>query len=162
ARARGAHTFCGEDGGAAYSSRSWAAPWKRHLQRVLRFGPWIENVAASGSSRHVEVFLAMHTELVRPELQGKPVWPLAADALPDLLAQSWVDGFLAHFGVMRAELVCHEVYAPANIRDPQARERLRERVRTELLAAREAGRDCIVKYHPRIQEDFLEARALGA
>src|SRR5690606_21910755 len=81
AEARGAHTFCAEDGGTVYSSRSAAAPWRRHWQRVLRFGPWIQNVAASGSSRHVRTCLALHAELVRPELKRKPVWPLPQDDL---------------------------------------------------------------------------------
>jgi hypothetical protein len=106
AEQRGARTFCAEDGGAAYSSRSWASPWRRHLQRVLRFGPWIENVAAVGSSRHVQVCLAMHAHLVRPELRRKPVWPLQATGLPDLLSSSWIGRFLAHFEPGREALVC--------------------------------------------------------
>ncbi len=159
---RGARTFCAEDGGIAYSSRSSASPWKRHWQRVVRFGPWIENVAASGSSRHVQTYLALHAELVRPELQLKPVWPLQAATLPDLLSADWIQQFLAHYQVSRDFLACDEVYAPANVLDAAAGERLRKRLATEIRAARQAGRDCVVKYHPRSRGDFLGAAALGA
>ncbi|MPZ44800.1 MAG: hypothetical protein GEV05_15640 [Betaproteobacteria bacterium] len=162
ARARGALTFCAEDGGAAYSSQSAAAPWRLHWQRVVRFGPWIQNVTASGSSRHVQTCLALHATLVRPELQRKPVWSLQPTALPDLLASSWIGRFLAHYGVSHDALVCDELYAPARTRTAQARERLRGGLREEIRAARQAGRDCIVKYHPREREDFLGAAALGA
>ena len=162
ARARGALTFCAEDGGAAYSSQSAAAPWRRHWQRIVRFGPWVQNVAASGSSRHVQTCLALHAELVRPELQRKPVWPLQPTGLPDLLSASWIGGFLTHYGVSRDTLVCDELYAPARTRTALARERLRVRLREEIRAAREAGRDCIVKYHPREREDFIGAAELGA
>ena len=162
AEARGARTFYVEDGGIAYSSRSAAAPWKRHWQRMLRFGPWVENVAATGSSRHVQTVLAVYADLVRPELQRKPVWPLAREALPDLLACTWVERFLAHFGLARQTLVCDELYAPALLRGTEAGERLRRRLGAEIRAAREAGRDCIVKYHPSERGDFLEAAALGA
>ena len=162
AEARGAHTFCGEDGGAAYSSRSSASPWRLHWQRILRFGPWIENVAASGSSRHVQTCIVMHPELVRPELKRKPVWPLAPTGLTDLLASSWIGRFLASFDVSPAALECDELYAPALNRATDAGERLRCRFGVEIRAARQSGRDCVVKYHPREREDFLGAELLGA
>jgi hypothetical protein len=161
AQARGAHTFCGEDGGAAYSSRSAATKWRRHLQRVLRFGPWIQNVHASGSSRHIEVYLAMHPTLVRPELQRKAVWPLRQAELPELLASRWLQRFLEHYGVSREALVCEELYSPGNSRTLRAGDALHARLREEIRAAREAGRDCVVKYHPRERGDFLGASLLG-
>jgi hypothetical protein len=162
AQGRGAHTFCAEDGGAAYSSRSAATRWRRHLQRVLRFGPWIQNVRASGSSRHVETYLAMHPGLVRPELQRKTVWPLQEAELPDLLESRWLQRFLGHYGVSREALVCEELYSPGNSRTLRAGEALHARLRQEIRAACQAGRDCVVKYHPREQGDFLGASALGA
>jgi hypothetical protein len=162
AEARGAHTFCAEDGGAAYSSRSWASPWRRHLQRVLRFGPWIENVAAVGSSRHVQVCLAMHADLVRPELRRKPVWPLRATALPDLLASSWIGCFLARYELARDALVGDELYVPGRRRSSEAAQSLRQRLGAEIRGAQQAGRICVVKYHPSEREDFLGAAALGA
>jgi hypothetical protein len=160
--ARGARTFCVEDGGIAYSSRSAAAPWKRHWQRIVRFGPWVQNVAATGSSRYVQTCLALYADLVRPELQRKPVWPLSREALPDLLAASWVRGFLQHFGLTTEALACDELYATALLRSAEAGERLRRRLGEELRAARAAGLDCIVKYHPSERSDFLGAAALGA
>jgi hypothetical protein len=162
AEARGARTFCGEDGGAAYSSRSAASPWRRHWQRVVRFGPWVENVIASGSSRHVQTYLALHTDLLRPELQRKPVLALQATLLPDLLGASWIDAFLAHFDISREMLVCDELYALALGRATEDAARMRSRLAEEIRAARQAGRDCIVKYHPREPHDFLDAVALGA
>jgi hypothetical protein len=162
AEQRGARTFCAEDGGAAYSSRSWASPWRRHLQRVLRFGPWIENVAAVGSSRHVQVCLAMHAELVRPELSRKPVWPLQATALPDLLSAGWIGGFLAHYRLSPQALVCDELYVPGRRRSEEGAQRLRQRLGAEIRRAQQAGRTCLVKYHPSEREDFLGAAALGA
>ena len=162
AGARGARTYCAEDGAATYSSRSAASPWRRHWQRVVRFGPWVENVVASGSSRHVQTFLALHADLVRPELQRKPVLPLQATLLPDLLGASWIDAFLAHFGISREMLVCDELYALALGRAGEGAERMRSRLAQEIRAARQAGRDCIVKYHPREAGDLLDAVALGA
>lgn len=162
AQARGAQTFCVEDGGIAYSSRSAAAPWRRHLQRILRFGPWVQNVAATGSSRHVQRYLAMYPDLVRPELQRKPVLPLARQGLPDLLGASWIQGFLAYYELTRDALVCDELYVPARLLKTEAGERLRARLEEEIRAARAAGRECIVKYHPREKGDFLGAAALGA
>lgn len=162
AERRGARTFCAEDGGSAYSSRSWAAPWRRHVKRLLDFGPWIQNVAASGSSRHVQVYLAMHPELVRPELRAKRVWPLREAELPELLGSRWLERFLAHYGVSRESLVCDELYTPGNSRTLAAGERLHARMREEIRAAREAGRDCVVKYHPRERDDFLQVATLGA
>ncbi len=162
ARARGAQTFCAEDGGIAYSSRSSASPWRQHWQRVLRFGPWIQNIVASGSSRHVQTYLALHAELVRPELQRKPVWPLQKGDLTDLLSASWIAAYLAHFHVAREDLVCDELYVPGNGEPSEARERVRARLREALRAAAQAGRDCVVKYHPREREDFLGALSLGA
>jgi hypothetical protein len=162
ARARGAQTFCVEDGGIAYSSRSSAAPWRRHLQRIVRFGPWVQNVAATGSSRHVQTYLAMYPDLVRPELRRKPVWPLARQGLPDLLGASWIQRFLAHYELTQEALVCDELYVPARLLKSEAGERLRVRLGEEIRAARAAGRECIVKYHPREKSDFLGAAALGA
>jgi hypothetical protein len=162
AEARGARTFCAEDGGAAYSSRSWASPWRLHLRRILRFGPWVQNVAASGSSRHVQVCLALHPDLVRPELQRKPVWPLQPTGLPDLLGASWIRRFLAHYALSPDALACDELYAPGRRRSTQAGERLRSRLGEEIRAAGQAGRACLVKYHPSEREDFLGAEALGA
>jgi hypothetical protein len=162
AEARGARTFCAEDGGAAYSSRSAASPWRRHWQRIVRFGPWVENVAASGSSRHVQTYLALHAELVRPELQRKPILSLQAAPLPQLLGASWIDAFLAHFGVTRELLVCDELYALARNRATAGAEQVQWRLADELRAARQAGRECIVKYHPSESGDRLDAAALGA
>ncbi|MGK2913434.1 MAG: hypothetical protein ACSLE5_03085 [Porticoccaceae bacterium] len=162
AEARGAATFCGEDGGSAYSSRSWAVPWRRHWQRLLCFGPWLENRAAAGNSRHVQTFLALYPELVRPELQRKPLWPLDRSALPDLLSLSWIDRFLAHFQVSQDVLACDELYVPTSSRATGAGERLRRVLGEEIRAARASGRDCVVKYHPREPDDFLGAAALGA
>jgi hypothetical protein len=151
-----------EDGGVAYSSFRNTSPWHRHLRRAARFGPWVENLPTSGSSRHVQIFLALHAELVRPELRHKPVWPLQATPVPDLLSYSWIDRFLSHFRISRAALACDELYAPARSRTPQIRERLQRRLGEEIRAAREAGRDCVVKYHPHEREDYLGAAALGA
>jgi len=162
ARTRGAQTFCAEDGGAAYSSLSWASPWRLHWRRVVRFGPWIENLSASGSSRHVQVCLALHPSLVRPELQRKPVWALQRSVLPDILASSWISQFLAHYRLSREALACDELYALARGRTEKVREQLRRRLGEEIRAARQAGRDCVVKYHPQEPEDFLGAEALGA
>jgi hypothetical protein len=162
AEKRGAATFCAEDGGTAYSSRSWASPWRLHVKRVLRFGPWVQNIAASGSSRHVQTYLAMHPQLVRRELQGKRVWPLDASELPDLLGSRWLGRFLAHYGVARAALACEELYTPGNSRTLKTGERLHARMRSEIRAASAAGRDCVVKYHPREREDFLQVSTLGA
>jgi len=162
AAARGAATFCGEDGGSAYSSRSWAVPWRRHWRRRLCFGPWIENNAAAGSSRHVQTFLALHPQLVRPELQRKPLWALDSRALPELLSTTWIQHFLGHFDVSMDALRCDEVIVPTNSKALGAPERLRSQLIEEIRAARAIGRDCIVKYHPREQDDFLGARDLGA
>ena len=162
AEARGARTFCAEDGGAAYSSRSWASPWRRYLKRVLRFGPWIENLAASGSSRHVQVCLALHADIVRPELRRKPVWPLQPSALTDLVSASWIGRFLAQYGLAPDALICDELFVPGRRRSAGAGERMRVRLADEIRAARQAGRICVVKYHPHEREDFLEAAAIGA
>ncbi|MCC7082020.1 MAG: hypothetical protein IT530_15200 [Burkholderiales bacterium] len=161
AEQRGARTFCGEDGGAAYSSRSAASPRRRHLQRMLRFGPWIENVVASGASRHIQTYLALNAELLRPELQHKPVWALQARAMPELIASSWIGEFLARFGVAPSALACDELYVPARNRPSAARERACSALSRELHAARQAGLDCLVKYHPRDPQDRLGAQALG-
>jgi hypothetical protein len=162
ASGRGAQTFCAEDGGAVYSSLSWASPWPLHLRRIVRFGQWIENLTASGSSRYVQVCLALHPDLVRPELQRKPVWALQQSALPDLLASSWIGEFLSHYQMPRAALACDELYALARGRTEEVRKRLRGRLSEEIRASRHAGRDCVVKYHPQEPEDFLGAAALGA
>lgn len=162
AERRGARTFCAEDGGTAYSSRSWATPWRRHIKRLLDFGPWVQNIAASGSSRHVQVYLAMHPQLVRPELQAKRVWPLSEAELPDLLGARWLERFLAHYAVGRDALACDELYTPGNSRTLAAGERAHARLRAEIRAAAAAGLDCVVKYHPRERGDFLQAVELGA
>jgi hypothetical protein len=162
AEARGARTFCAEDGGSAYSSRSWASRWRRHLQRMLRFGPWIQNIRASGTSRHVQTYLAMHPELVRPELRAKPVWPLHAAWAPEVLASRWLARFLEDYDVAPQALVCDELYTPGNSRTFAAGERVHARLREEIRSACRAGRECIVKYHPHEQEDFLQAGELGA
>jgi hypothetical protein len=51
---RGGAVLCGEDGGCAYSSRSFAQPRRRRLGRMLRFGPWVENPRAIGTTRRVQ------------------------------------------------------------------------------------------------------------
>ena len=162
AAARGAATFCGEDGGAAYSSGSWAVPWRRHLKRMLCFGPWLENRAAAGSSRHVQTFLALYPELVRPELQVKPRWELNRSLVPDLLSLSWIRRFLEHFQLTPNALACDELYVPTSSRATGATEELRNLLRQEIRTARANGLDCVVKYHPRERSDFLEAEAMGA
>lgn len=162
AAARGAATYCGEDGGCAYSQRSWAAPWKRHLGRVLRFGPWVQNLAAVGATRHVQTVLAVYPELLRPELKCKTVLGLNTALAPDFTRETWVGRFLAGLGVGQEALVCEELYAPSYsgaLRDPAGlRAALVERLRAGLAA----GSTCAVKYHPRERSDYLGAAALGA
>ena len=162
AAARGAATFCGEDGGAAYSSGSWAVPWRRHLKRMLCFGLWLENRAAAGSSRHVQTFLALYPELVRPELKVKARWELNRSLVPDLLSLSWIRRFLEHFQLTPNALACDELHVPTSSRATGATEELRNLLRQEIRTARANGLDCVVKYHPRERSDFLEAEAMGA
>ena len=159
---RGAATCCGEDGGAAYSSGSWAVPWRRHLKRMLCFGPWLENRAAAGSSRSVQTFLALYPDLLRPELLAKPRWELNRSLMPDLLSLSWIRQFLEHFQLAPDALACDELYVPTSSRATGATEELCNLLRQEIHATRTKGLDCVVKYHPRERSDFLEAEALGA
>lgn len=162
ARARGAQTFCGEDGGCAYSQRSWAAPRRRHLARALFFGPWVQNRAAVGDTRAVGAVLAVYPDLVRPELRRKPVLGLATAALPGLEQAPWTGQFLRALGLSPAALVCNAVYAPTYSGAVRDLARLRAVLREHLQDSLRAGHACAVKYHPRERGDYLDAAALGA
>lgn len=162
AGARGARTFCGEDGGCVYSQRSWAAPRRRHLARLLWFGPWVQNRDTVGDTRGVGAVLAVYPDLVRPELRGKPVLGLATAGLPDLAQAPWIGHFLRALGLSREALVCNEVYAPTYSGAVTDLPRLRAALRERLQESLRAGRACAVKYHPRERSDYLDAAALGA
>ena len=162
ARARGARVLCGEDGGAAYSQRSFRARWRRHMHRVARFGPWVRNPVVPGAAPGAQATLAVFPHLLRPELRARPPLALGLDRVPDFLRLSWTTAFLRELGLSAADLVFDEVYAPTYSGAIRHRDELRAVLREHLRMALSAGHACAVKYHPRERGDYLDAAALGA
>ena len=160
AQRAGVRTAYVEDGACAYSSWSFARPWRQHLRQALA-RPWLRNPQAIGATPWLGETYALYPEWVRPELRRRPVHPLPAHTAT-LAAMGWVDNYIGRLGVAPEDLQCEMLCTPGYSRAARRPRALREVLRAQIAAGRDAGLDVVVKYHPRQRDDFLDAAALGA
>ena len=156
----GVRTAYVEDGACAYSSWSFARPWRQYLRQALG-RPWLRNPRAIGATPWLDESHALYPQWVRPELRRRPVHTLPAQA-GTLATMGWVDDYLSRLGVVPGDLRCEMLCTPGYSRAARRPSALREVLRGQIEAGRAAGLDVVVKYHPRQRDDFLDAAMLGA
>lgn len=156
---------CAEDGALAYNSYTDRPhSMTTRLRQRLRLGRGWTDVRVLGTHPLVQQFIAMHPQLLRPELRQRPTQPFPADALQSAALRSLATELCAATGFEPASVpagatvltVSHSSYAARNPAYPALVSACADQL------ANSAGR-LFVKYHPRESHaDYLGLCGRGA
>ena len=159
-----AQRICAEDGALAYTHFTYRTHGlATRARQKLRLGRDWHDVRVLGTHPLVQQFMALHPQMLRPELRSLHVQPIPASALESLALRSLAVALCRATGFEPRSVpagatvltLSHSSYA---LRNPDYRALVEACARR--LAKQPAG--VFVKYHPReTQADYLGLRTLG-